>query len=240
MSLLSTPGNFIWENRSPLSWPSFPILAAVLVISIRSLDANASSDITLDSVAYGMISDGSCFGVSGVVRDGDPDCLTLDFYAVLNRVPPDQEERALAEFDISRLTEDVLSATLISGPSRFHSSGIRELELYGRAGDGHISLSDFYVSKSEYLGSFINGVEEEWSFDVTLLIKDLVSSGEDHVGFVLLKPQMAPGRKIWDGPQLTIENVPEPKALGIGLCLTTVWYVLIKRSRSESKDLAAR
>lgn len=86
------------------------VFLMLLFIIIPSI-VNATV-ITRDSVAKGMISDGACFGVSGLVRDGTPDCVTLDFFAVLNRQAPDQEERGIAEFDTSTIMGNLISATL--------------------------------------------------------------------------------------------------------------------------------
>jgi len=206
------------NSRKPI-FQFMPSLLLIASLSILYTSIAHASLLTLDSTAKGMISDGSCFGVSGVIRDGTPDCVSPDFFAVLNRQPPNQEERGVAEFDISSITTEVSSAFLYSGVNLFSSSTDRTLNLYGRAADGSVTLSDFYFDNGDLIDTFVHSAGDEWLIDVTTLINDLVFLDQDHAGFLLLQIEQTAGRKVWDGPQLIIEfadvPVPEPGTLAL-------------------------
>ncbi len=172
-------------------------LVATCFMGAADVDAGAVPE-TSNAVASGVIYDGI-----GGVRDGVPDSTAASF-AVLNRVPPAQEERGAVEFSVPTPPAGavLLSATFRGGIG-FNSTGSSTYELSGYDADastpGTITTGDFFP------GTVINTFANNGGFsqDVTAFVESRISAGAALLGFLMRQTTQQVGRKTHPG--LTLE-----------------------------------
>ena len=153
---------------------SITFLAVTLLLCSSAPDATAS---TRDPVVDAIIRDGGPFGP----KDGIGD-VVLDGSVVQTLHVPAFEDRGIIEFDLSGLSQPILSVELVlpvfsSNPFPF------TIDVFGYAGDGVVTLSDW--DQGSLLTSFLYSGEQTVTLDVTSFIQSAVAAGDAFAGFNL-------------------------------------------------------
>lgn len=194
--------------------------AATAAVIVVTLGAGAEAAIiVLDPAAYGQARD----GVGLNPRDGVGEDTIPGVFGVLNVNPSlGQEERGIAEYNLSSIAGPVLSASFDSGLGGGTLGATTTYSAYGYAGDGRLTVADFDVTSSALLGTM--PVVLAFSYNVTNFINDLLANNESFAGFTVLQAEHISGRKVWDFPSLTLTfasdpggTVPEPTTAALAL-----------------------
>lgn len=162
-----------------------PRCAATLLLALALLTWDVRAQ-TAPVAAIGVVTD--------TQSDGTPDVVTPDVFFVLNRPAPNQEERAVVEFDISQapLVDWAIHATPGGG-----TGGAWPNEIWGYVGDGQVDLSDFDPPGAMFLGIVLAGPADAWTVNVTSFVNQRILAGDDHVGFVVRRTTEGAGRNFW-------------------------------------------
>ncbi len=193
--------------RRATAFTTSAALLAALTVGTLAAPVVANGDNVISPTAYATVVDGACSGMSPPPpRDGTPDCVLGGFFAVLNRVPPGQEERAIVEFDVSGLLFPQSSARF-SGSPFYNTTGPATLELWGYVGDGSVSNPDF-DSGANFIATF-NHSSGPLSLDVLSFVNKRAAQGDKYVGFAIRQPNQKAGRKSWVSLKLTT-SPPSP------------------------------
>ena len=130
--------------------------------------------------------------------------------------------RSNAEFDLSGLAASgVASATLSF--TILAEEGVRQLQLFGYAGDNQVTLADFSTGVMLTQFALDTGTASTFSvsFDVAGALNFLLANGQNSAGFGLREAPANDSNYLIMfvsegdlGPQLTVTTVPAPAAAG--------------------------
>jgi hypothetical protein len=167
------------------------VSVAGLLLALGCTAPASSQAQTAPVAAMGVVTD--------TQSDGTPDTVSLGVFYVLNRPGPDQEERAVVEFDISlaRTTDWALHATPNGGTGDAWPNEIR-----GYVGNGQVDLSDFDPAGGTLLGTVVAGPTDAWTVNVSTFVNERILAGDHYVGFVVRRASEGAGRNFWV-PSLT-------------------------------------
>jgi len=158
------------------------------------------------------------------IRNVDGVLDIVDFLSVAYIEEPGEylwDDRTILEFNISGLTETIPFASLDFGLDNFDPDppdGI--IDVYNFTGDGIVALDDFDAGGDVPFTSFI-GLDGDISIDVTLLLQDAMTSGDQFLSFrlsTITNDRYMMG-SIVGQPMPVLTVVPEPTTiflLGLG------------------------
>ena len=189
----------------------------VLVLLFTAF-TNFSEASTLNPIFQGSIRD--------IPKDGIGDFLNGNFQHG-NLTALNAEDRGIVEFDLKSF--DIVQSAYLISAEQFNSVGSTiSLSLYGYAGDGAFSLSDFSLGNK--LFSFEHKQGESLNLDVTNFVNTAITLGHDLLGFNLRQDTITrSGIVVYQSVQMDVSRIPEPPSVWLFALALCVLHLINKR-----------